>query len=125
MTNLLHARPASTPEMLAIFSEEALLRSLCRFEAALADAQAQEGIIPSSSAAVIAEVCKNYRPDIALLAEQVAHAGTLAIPVVNTLRTLISARDRAASAHFHLATTSQDVADTALVLQAKEAVDIL
>ena len=105
--------------MIAVFGDETLLRAALDFEAALARAQAAEGAIPSDAAEVIAGACAGARVDIAELAEEAAHAGTLAIPLVFRLRALIAASDGPAAKLVHLGATSQDLADTALMLQAK------
>lgn len=114
MSSLLRDRPASTPEMLAVFGDAALLRAALRFESELAGAQAEVGLISQTDANAIAAVCVEL-PDIAELAEAAAHAGTLAIPLVALLRARL-APDIAPL--LHRGATSQDLADTALMLQA-------
>ncbi|MBI1686089.1 3-carboxy-cis,cis-muconate cycloisomerase [Caulobacter hibisci] len=116
MPSLIRDRAASTPAMLAIFGDEALLRAALRFEAGLARAQADVGLIDAAAATSIAAACAEL-PDVELLAEAAAHAGTLAIPLVKDLRGRIA--DPAIAALVHKGATSQDLADTALVLQAK------
>jgi 3-carboxy-cis,cis-muconate cycloisomerase len=59
------------------------------------------------------------------LAREAAHAGTLAIPLVKYLRARVGERDSEAARMVHLGATSQDVADTALMLQAKSAAAVL
>ncbi len=102
--------------MLAVFGDEALLRAALRFEAGLAQAQADVGLIDEGAAASIAAACVNL-PDATSLAEAAAHAGTLAIPLVALIRGRIA--DKAIANLVHKGATSQDLADTALVLQAK------
>jgi 3-carboxy-cis,cis-muconate cycloisomerase len=119
MASLLRDRPASTDEMLGIFGDEALLRAALAFEAALAGAEAAEGLIPEPHAELIRAACAALRIDIPLLAEEAAHAGTLAIPLVRFLRAEVARRDEAVARHVHLGGTSQDLADTALMLQVK------
>ncbi|CAN5160311.1 3-carboxy-cis,cis-muconate cycloisomerase [soil metagenome] len=119
MSSLLRDRPASTPAMLAVFGDATLLRAALRFEAALAEAQAAEGLIPLDAAEAIVTACAEL-PDIEDLADAAAHAGTLAIPLVQILRQRVAARHGdAAAALVHKGATSQDLADTALMLQAK------
>jgi 3-carboxy-cis,cis-muconate cycloisomerase len=114
LSSLLRDRPASTPEMLAVFGDEALLRAALRFEAELALAQADVGLIGSAEAQAIAIACVEL-PDIADLAEAAAHAGTLAIPLVALLRARLSSD---VAPLLHKGATSQDLADTALMVQA-------
>jgi 3-carboxy-cis,cis-muconate cycloisomerase len=116
LSSLLRDRPASTPDMLEVFGDTALLRAALRFEAELALAQADVGLIGSTQAQAIAAACVEL-PDIAGLAEAAAHAGTLAIPLVALLRARLPA-DLAPL--LHKGATSQDLADTALMIQARE-----
>jgi 3-carboxy-cis,cis-muconate cycloisomerase len=116
LTALLRDRPATTPEMLAAFGDEALLRAALAFEAMLARAQAETGLIPALAAEAIAAACAEL-PDIEALAEAAAHAGTLAIPLVALIRERIA--DPEMAELVHKGATSQDLADTALMLQAK------
>ncbi|MDR3508809.1 MAG: 3-carboxy-cis,cis-muconate cycloisomerase [Caulobacteraceae bacterium] len=125
MASLLRDRPASTAAMIAVFDDEALLRGALDFEAALARAQAAEGLIPAQAAEVIIEVCASARFDVMQLAEEAAFAGTLAIPLVFRLRALVAERDGPAAKLVHKGATSQDVADTALMLQAKVAANLI
>ncbi len=105
--------------MLAIFGDEALLRAALGFEAALAGAEAAEGLISERDAGLIGSACAALAVDVPDLAEEAAHAGTLAIPLVRRLRAAVARDDEAAAARVHLGGTSQDLADTALMLQAK------
>jgi 3-carboxy-cis,cis-muconate cycloisomerase len=104
--------------MLAAFGDESLLDAALRFEAALARAEEAEGLISEAEAEVIADACTAEGIDCAALAEAAAHAGTLAIPLVALLR-------KRGAAKLHLGATSQDLADTALMLQAKQGVALI
>jgi len=117
LSSLLRDRPASTPEMLAVFGDEALLAAALAFEAQLALAQGELGLIPQGDAEAIAAACAAPF-DAAELAQAAAHAGTLAIPLVERLRARLASSK--AAALVHKGATSQDVADTALMLQARD-----
>jgi 3-carboxy-cis,cis-muconate cycloisomerase len=93
------------------------MSSLIR-ERALARASAAEKVIPQSHVASIEAACAGVIAPAAL-AEAAAHAGTLAIPVVAELRSRIVEADPEAAKSLHKGGTSQDLADTALMLQAK------
>ena len=125
MSSLLRDRPAGSSAMLAAFDDAATLRAALAFEAALARAQAAEGIISDADSAAIGAACDGLDADPAELAEEAAHAGTLAIPLVARLRAALKARHPTAAAAVHRGATSQDVADTALVLQARAALALL
>lgn len=114
MTDLLRTRPQSTPAMLAVFDDAATIAHALAFEAALARAEAAEGLIPTAAAEAITAACDTIRIDAAELAEEAALAGTLAIPLVKRLRVVLEGNAASAA---HKGATSQDVADTALMMQ--------
>ena len=124
MASLIRDRAASTAEMLAVFCDESLVRAALALEAALAEAEAAEGLIPGNAASLIAQVCADLPVDIDSLAAEAAHAGTLAIALLHRLRTRLG-EDTAAAKALHLGATSQDVADTALMLQVKAGLDLI
>jgi 3-carboxy-cis,cis-muconate cycloisomerase len=97
---------ATTGELADLFSDEAVIDAMLRFEAALADSQARLGIIPRSAADAIAQV---DGIDAGSVAEDARESASLAIPFVKAL----TAR---AADYAHWGATSQDVLDTALVL---------
>ena len=55
------------------------------FEAALAEAEAAEGVIPASAVAPIAAACRAGAFDIESLVAEARRAGSLAIPLVKRL----------------------------------------
>ncbi|HEU4729631.1 MAG TPA: lyase family protein [Kofleriaceae bacterium] len=114
------ARMASTPEMLACFDDDALLRGALAFERELAAALADCGAISAPAAAAISAACERFDPTG--LDDAAAHAGTLAIPLVARLRAQVPPEHAGA---VHLGATSQDVADTALALQIARAMWLL
>lgn len=126
MASLLRDRAAASASMLAVFSDEALLQAALSFEAALASAEAAAGLIPAAAARAIATVCAGATFDVPTLAEEAAHAGTLAIALVARLRALVAAEQDAEAAQFvHHGASSQDLADTALMLQARSAAQLI
>ncbi len=121
MASLIRDRSASTAEMTEIFGDAFLLRAAYSFEAALARALGTEGLLSTSDVTLIVGACDAPNVDIAELADEAAHAGTLAIPLVQRLRDAVASRSRTAAEKVHHGATSQDVADTALILQVKHA----
>ena len=103
------------------FSDAATLRHMLRFEAALAKAVAQAGLIPQKHAATIAAACDAQFYDPAPLAAAARRTATLTVPVVKALTAEVAKRDKAAADYVHWGATSQDVLDTAMVLQLGEA----
>lgn len=112
----------STPEMAAIFSPQAHVRQMLAFEAALARAEAAAGIIPEGAARAIAAACQVERYDVPALYRDAVAAGTLAIPLVRALTSQVAPEGRD---YVHWGATSQDVMDTALVLQMRDGLDLL
>lgn len=109
--------------MRAVFDDAAVLGHALAFEAALAEAEAAEGLITPDQAQAIAAACAAvHGMDMATLAAQAAQAGTLAIPLVQSLR---AALPPAAASAVHRGATSQDVADSVLMRQVKAAQALL
>jgi 3-carboxy-cis,cis-muconate cycloisomerase len=107
---------AATEALSQIFSDGAVLQAMLDFEAALARAEAQVGVIPADAAAAIADAAVAETFDTAELARQSQRAGTPAIPLVHMLTERVRARNATAAGFVHWGATSQDVTDTALVL---------
>jgi 3-carboxy-cis,cis-muconate cycloisomerase len=111
--------------MLDVFCDHARLQRLLDFEAALAKAEGELGVIPSRVAIPIASYCNAGRFDFARLAREAALAGNVAIPLVAALRDSLAHDDAEAALFVHFGATSQDAIDTGLVLQLRDALDLL
>lgn len=103
------------------FSDQATLRHMLRFEAALTSAVARAGLIPKKHVAVIEQACDPDLYDPVALAETARRNLTLTVAVVRALTAEVRRRDAAAAASVHWGATSQDLIDTAMVLQLGEA----
>ncbi len=121
----LFERFLSTPEAVAVFSEATLVGHMLAFEAALARAQAAEGIVPEAAAAAIALACRVEHIDIDGLVVDGSVAGTLAIPLVTQLTAKVAQSDAEAARYVHWGSTSQDVLDTAMVLATRDALALI
>jgi 3-carboxy-cis,cis-muconate cycloisomerase len=115
----------SSAAMRAIVADEARLQRMLDVEAALARAEAGLGVIPSSAAKPIADACKAKNFDIKALGEAATAAGNLAIPVFKALTAEVAKKDKDAARYVHWGATSQDIIDTALVLELRAAIDAL
>ena len=95
---------------------------MLRVESALARALARAEVIPTAAADAIAAACRVelYDPD-AIFAET-ATAGTPVIPLVRMLTERVDAHARG---YVHWGATSQDVVDTAMVLQMRDGLELL
>ncbi len=115
----------STSETLGAFSDRAFVDAMLRFEAALARAQAAEGLIPESAAHSIAGSCKVELFDVAKIVRESGRAGSVAIPLVKALREAVGLFNVEAAPFVHFGSTSQDVIDSAMALVTREAVALI
>jgi 3-carboxy-cis,cis-muconate cycloisomerase len=95
------------------------------FEVALARAEARIGIVPKSAADRIAAAANASEFDFGALSRGMFRAGTPGIPLVKTLTEKVSAAAPEAAGWVHWGATSQDVADTALLLLLKRAQTVI
>jgi 3-carboxy-cis,cis-muconate cycloisomerase len=111
----------TTSEMDDLFSSASQIKAMLAFESALAKAEYTEGVIPSAAAAVIKSVCASATFDAEDLEKQTLLAGNPAIPFVKQLIEKVKQRDAEAAKYVHFGATSQDILDTAMMLQLKTA----
>src|SRR6266536_3961902 len=116
---------ATTEPLADVFSDRSVLQAMLDFEVALARAEAELKIIPQSAARAIAGAARAEDYDAAALSRQTLRAGTPGIPLVKALRKKVRQQDAEAADFVHWGATSQDIADTALVLLLKKAAVIL
>lgn len=115
----------STPEVMQAFGERSFVEAMLCFEAALARAQAAAGVIPESAAQSIIGTCKVELFDVAKIVRESARAGSLAIPLVASLKETVGLFNPAAVAHVHQGCTSQDAIDTAMALVTRGALELI
>lgn len=107
-------------EINQLFSDKNEVVKLLLVEAALAEAQAECGIIPENAAQVIVSCCNVNFIDIEKLKNDVELGGNIAIPLVRQLTAVVKSKDAEAAKFVHLGATSQDIIDTATMLLIKE-----
>lgn len=121
----------------SLFSDAALLAAMARFENGLAHAQASVGLIPDEAAHAIGMACHELgdpaasdgtgheiaqgRFDPARLYPAARTAGNLAIPFLKALSESIAQRHPDATRHLHHGASHQDLLDSTLAMQCKEA----
>lgn len=125
MNAALFDRFLSTAEMADVFGAPAIVQGMLDFEAALARAQAAEGVIPGTAAARVTAACRAELFDLDAIVEAGSVAGTLAIPLVKQLTAQVAADDAQAAGFVHWGGTSQDVIDTAMALATRRAVALI
>lgn len=109
-------------EINTLLTDEAHVAAMLRFEAALAKAQAQEGLIPAAAARAIEAQCRVEFIDMGKLKTEIPLGGNACIPLVKQLITLVKGTDTEGAKYVHFGATSQDVIDSAIILQAKKAI---
>jgi 3-carboxy-cis,cis-muconate cycloisomerase len=115
----------SSAAMRAVLADQARLQRMLDVEAALARAEAETGVIPASAASAITAACHAEDFDRAALAEASVRAGNLAIPLVRMLTEAVRKTDTAAAGYVHWGATSQDIIDTAMVLDLRAGIGAL
>jgi len=126
---------SSTPETDALFDpvlahgrvrvvtgDRAWLQAMLDVEAALAEAAADCGVIGREEAEAIAAGCDATEFDAAEIGDAATSAGNPVVPLVRALTAVV---DGGAAAHVHRGATSQDVLDTAAMLVARHALDVI
>jgi len=112
----------TTPAMRTVWSDENRVQKYLDFEAALARAQGKLGIIPKNAAAEIVRHCDAKLIDMARLKEATERIGYPVLPVVQQLVKLCK---DGLGEWSHWGATTQDITDTATILQIREALDLV
>ena len=115
-----------TAAMRAVFGDHAFLARCAEVEAALARAQARLGMIPAEAAAAIshavAGISENPETlDLARLKRETENVGYPILPLVRQLGEKAGESGR----WLHWGATTQDIMDTAVVLQIRDGLDLL
>ena len=112
-----------TPEMRAVFSDDAMLRIWAEVEAALAGAQAELGMVPEEAAAEIGRAAEAFEVvDYEPLRRRLADSGHPLIPFLDEFGRRLSPD---AAGWLHWGATTQDITDTAIVLMLRDALGLI
>jgi len=120
--SLLFGDVFSTAAMRGIWADENRVAQYLAFEAALARVQGRLGLIPAEAAEEIDRACRIERIDMARLQSQTERAGTPIVGLVSQINGLC--RDGLGE-YCHWGATTQDVIDTATVLQIRASLEIV
>lgn len=112
----------STQAMRRVWSDENRTAQYVAIESALAKVQGKLGLIPAEAAAEIIRVCHIENIDMAKLKAQTERIGYPILGVVSQINLLC--RDKLGE-YCHWGATTQDITDTATVLQIREALAIV
>lgn len=111
----------STSEMRAIWSEQNRLEKQVAVEIALAKAQGELGVIPCDAADAIVAKADASKLSIEQIAKQAAKAKHSLMSTINALQDQVGD----AGQFIHYGATTQDIVDTATVLQLKQSFAII
>jgi 3-carboxy-cis,cis-muconate cycloisomerase len=112
----------SDAEVAEQFSDTQLVRAMLEVESALAIVEGRLGVIPAEAADQIVDVAARMEVDFNRLRSEVKKSGVPVIDLVRQLRTQIGGD---AADYVHWGVTSQDIIDTANVLQIRTALEVL
>jgi len=110
----------STPEIAAIWSDKQRTKYFLDFEAGLAKAQAKLGIIPQKAADHIVKHCRVEEIDFNDLRRQTELIGYPVLPVVKQIVAKVNTVEAQLGEWAHWGATTQDLTDTAVVLQLRD-----
>jgi len=111
----------------ALFDAPATLTRMLEFEAALATVAGELALIPAGAAAAIAQAAAApvTAAEVAAVTLGTVESSTPAIPMVELLIARVTALEPPAARYVHWGSTSQDVMDTTLMLQARDGLALI
>src|SRR3982750_2072156 len=112
----------SSDEMRQVWSDENRTQKYLDIEAALAKVQGRLGLIPQEAADEIVSHCRLDQIDLAKTPHQTERIGYPILGVVSQLNALC--RDKLGE-YCHWGATTQDITDTATVLQIREGLELI
>ena len=112
----------STPEMRQVFSDEGRTAYYLDIEAALARAQARLGVIPEAAAREIDRQCRIENIDLARLKQQTERIG---YPILGVVQQIVDLCADGLGEWCHWGATTQDITDTAAILQIRAALALV
>jgi adenylosuccinate lyase len=111
-----------TEEMRRIFSDEGMLQRWLDVEAALAQAEAELGIIPTWAAEEITRKARVELLDLTAIKRDIDRTGHAIVPLIRALQAVCEGE---AGQYIHWGATTQDIIDTGTVLQLRDACAII
>src|SRR3569832_2318099 len=121
LDSLLFRDAFGTPAMRAVFSDVALVARYAEVEVALAKAEARCGVIPQQAADQIAARTDVAALDFELLRRETDIVGYPILPLVHQMVKQCGEAGR----YVHWGATTQDIMDTAVVLQLRAGLEIV
>jgi 3-carboxy-cis,cis-muconate cycloisomerase len=112
----------TTPAMREVFSDEYRTRCYLEIEAALAVVQGRAGIIPEDAAREIISKCRIENIDFIKLKATTERIG---YPILGVVQQIVALCDKGLGEWCHWGATTQDITDTATMMQIRAALDLI
>ena len=112
----------TTPEMRDVFSDERRTSYYLEIERALARAQAGLGIIPEKASREIERQCRIENIDLARLKQQTERIG---YPILGVVQQIVDLCADGLGEWCHWGATTQDITDTAAIMQIRAALELV
>src|SRR3954452_13771655 len=112
----------TTADMRRVFSDEQRTAYYLEIEAALARVQGRLGIIPAEAATEIVSKCKVENIDFQKLKATTERIG---YPILGVVQQIVGLCDKGLGEWCHWGATTQDITDTATVMQIRQALDLV
>ena len=112
----------STEEMRRVFSDETRIAYYLEIEAALARAQARLGVIPDKAAREIERQCRIDNIDLVRLKQQTERIG---YPILGVVQQIVGLCADGLGEWCHWGATTQDITDTAAIMQIRAALELV
>jgi len=112
----------TTPAMREVFSDERRTGYYLEIEAALARAQGRLGIIPDKAAREIERQCRIENIDLARLKQQTERVG---YPILGVVQQIVDLCADGLGEWCHWGATTQDITDTAAIMQIRAALELV
>ncbi len=110
------------PEIAGFFDDTAFLRAMLEVEGSLARVEAKLGIIPAAAGEQISEICRTVVLDPRQIGQDTWRDG---VPTISLVKALREAVGKDAAPYIHWGATTQDIVDTANVLQIRSAIQVM
>ncbi|ARP94210.1 class-II fumarase/aspartase family protein [Bordetella genomosp. 13] len=119
--SILYRDAFGTQAMRDVFADVSLIQRYIDVEVALARAQGRMGVIPAEAASAIAREARIDRIDFEHMREETDVVGYPILPLVHQLVDMCGEAGR----YVHWGATTQDIMDTAVALQVRDALDLV
>ena len=122
LDSMLYRNSYSTPKMREIFDDVAMIQNILDIEAALAETQAEMGLIPKEAAEEIAKKAKAENLDIPRIESEIKRIGHSLVPILKEFQRVC---DNNLGEYVHMGATTQDIIDTAFMLSIKRGYEVI